>query len=149
MYFLVHVPLLACGLSSVAHLEPFQSLLRTGTYFDPVLIFLHLTRVSQMNNVGALLFYVEPHFLSLSSLWIMRLVGTTSDNHTATRNNSQGGPFLSVPFLSFLFLSLPFLFFSFSFLFFISLPPSFPFYLSFSLLICPSLLFCIQSWHCV
>ncbi len=138
--FWVPVPLLACGLSSVAHLEPFQSLLRTGTCFDPVLIFLHHTSVclSQMNNVSALLFHVEPHFLSLSPLWIMGLVGTTSDNYTATRNYSQGRPFpfLSFPFLSFPFLSFPFLSFPFlSFLFFISLPPSFPLYPSFSLLL--------------
>ncbi len=121
------MPLLACGLSSVAHLEPFQSLLRTGTYFDPVLIFLHLTRVSQMNNVGALLFYVEPHFLSLSPLWFMRLVGTTSDNYTATRNNSHGGPFLSVPFLSFPFPFFSFLFFSFLFFSFLFFSFLFPF----------------------
>jgi len=44
-FHMAPVPLAAGGLSSVAHLEPFQSLLRTGTYFDPVLIFLHHTRM--------------------------------------------------------------------------------------------------------
>ncbi len=134
--------------------------------------------LSQMNNVSALLFHVEPHFLSLSPLWIMGLVGTTSDNYTATRNYSQGRPFpfLSFPFLSFPFLSFPFLscpvlscpvlscpvlscpvlscpFLSFPFLsfpsLFLFLHPSHSILYFLYCSICPSLLFCIQSWHCV